>query len=380
MGRAASTPMNRQTIELTPAPWVRRRFCSGNIAVSIYIARGNDTLGPYTPDEAAGLVETGYLLRDDLAARNGDAAWVALSSLLPGKAAPLPVAPQVGPAGRRPWHRRLAILLLAALVLVGVAGGMSHFWWGTKAPLSPQPAQRPRPSARPLPSVADARPVEGTPSVPPVAEKRARLSGVFRLVSADGTPITLPKVRVRAFPLETLVSYLETRKAAVQMELDRLAPLIRAAESEKNARLAEEQIARQALLDADPSSDLEPSLRFAYDQAQAAVKIADTNGRYFLDQRTEASGAEGYFRDLPEAAATADTDPAGEFTLDLPPGEAFAVAASVPQATRTLYWLVKVSIGGEGQENIVLTGDNETSTHSPESLILTTDGFPDGSP
>ena len=340
--------------------------------MNIYIARGDDTLGPYTPGEAAGLVKTGYLLPEDFAARNGDAAWVALSSLLPAETAPgAPGALPVSPAGNRPRRR----WFLAVVVLACLAGGVLQLRLRTKVPRSqPSPSpRRPVSSVHPPTGVAGVKPVAGEPSPPPVNGERARLSGVIRLVSPDGTPTTLAAVRVCVYPLQELTPYLATKKTAVQAELDRLTPLIEAAESEKNARLAAERSARQAFLDAVPSSDLEPSLRFNRDQSQAAVKDAENDCRYLLDQRREASKGEAYFRDLPTAAAMADTNARGEFALDLPPGEAFAVAACVPQATRTRYWLVKISVGGKGQKTVVLSDDNEAATGSPESLILTSD-------
>ncbi len=206
-----------------------------------------------------------------------------------------------------------------------------------------------------------------TPSPPSVNGKNVRLSGVIRLVSPDGIPTPLAAVPVRAYPFQDLAPHLEKKKAAVQTELDRLAPLIAAAGSEKNARLAAERNARQTLLDAAPGSELEPSLRFAHDQSRAGVKAAENDCRYLLDQRAEALKGETYFRELPEAAATVSTNAEGEFTLDLPPGAAFVVAASA----RERYWLVKVSTAGAEPKPLVLSDGNEASSGAPESLILT---------
>ncbi len=341
----------------------------GNTVVSIYIAKGDDTLGPYTPGEAAELIKTGRLLPGDLAARNGDTAWVPLSILLPGETPTrAPEIPRASATGRHPWHRRSLAGILAVVVVAFLVGEVPRVV-RSRVKTLPLRVAKPVP---PLPPVAEVKPAVDTPGPPPMNEKGVRLSGTIRLISPDGTPTALPTVQVRAYPLPELVLYLEKRKVAVQAELDRLAPLIAAAESEKAITLVAERDARLALLDAVPGSDLEPSLQFNYDQSQAAAKNAKTDCRYLLDQRAEASRGDAYFRELPVAAITTNTNPEGEFFLDLPPGGAFAVAASVPQAARTRYWLVKVTAEGEDLKTVVLSDDNEASHDSPESLIQTT--------
>ena len=336
-----------------------------HIATGIYIARGDDTLGPYTPGEAAELIRTGKLLSNDLAARSGDAAWVPLANFLHGEAAPgTSDVPRARPAGRGLWHGWIFVVVLVVTVAALLAVG---------GPRAARRREIPRPPPSPPPSVASPRPLTALdkPSPPPVNEKNVQLSGAIRLVSADGMPVTLETVRVRAYRLRELTPYLEQKKAAVQAGLDRLAPLIAAAGSARDARLEAERHARQALLDAAPYSDLEASLRFAHDQARAAVQDAESDCRYLRDQRAEVTRGDVYFRDLPDAEATADTDAEGAFTLDLPPGEACAVAACVRQAARTRYWLVKIPAPVGDHEPIVLSDDNEASHGSPESLILT---------
>lgn len=343
--------------------------------MNIYIARGDDTLGPYTPGEAVELIKTGYLQSDDLAARNGDVAWVALSSLLLVQAASpnLPDALDVNLAGRRPRRLRLLALMLAVVVAAFLARGVPRSLLPTN-PLRSQPSlQWSGPPVLPPVDIAGVKPAVNAPISSPVNKEPVRLSGVIRLVSTEGTPITLATVRVRAYPLRELMPYLGKVKAEVQAELDRLTPLIEAAESEKSFRITAEANARQALIATDPADDLEPSLRFTFDQARAAVKDAENDCGYLRGQRRETSRGEVYFRDLPDAVAMANTNQEGEFTLDLPPGEAFAVEASVPQGARTLYWLVKISTENEGQKPIVLSDDNVASSGSPESLILTKD-------
>ena len=130
-------------------------------------------------------------------------------------------------------------------------------------------------------------------------------------------------------------------------------------------------LARQALLDAAPASDLDASLRFAHDQARAAVKDAENDCRYLLDQRAEAMRGDVYFRELPAATATVNTNAEGEFSLDLPLGEVFAVAACVRQPARMHYWLVRIPAKDEERKTLVLSDGNETSSGSPGSLILT---------
>ena len=99
--------------------------------MNIYIARGEDTLGPYTPEDAVALMQIGLLAADDLAAREGDAAWVPLTALLSQAG----VSVTTGQTGRtsveakRRLRASLTILPLAVLLLVGVA-----FWWRSQPP------------------------------------------------------------------------------------------------------------------------------------------------------------------------------------------------------------------------------------------------------
>ena len=249
-----------------------------NIAVSIYIARGDDTLGPYRPDEAAELIKSGNLLPNDLAARDGDAAWVPLSSFLPGEVTPgTPDTRIVNPANRSRWRGWLFAVVLAGVVVAFLANGLPHVVrWREQVPPAPPSPQRsvapvrlppatqnqeqtqpPSPQrsvapVRPRPAAADVKPTVETPTPPPMSKKGVQLNGVIRLISPDGIPTPLGVVLVRAYSLPELAPFLEKTKAAVQAELDRLTPLIAAAESEKNACLIAERNARQAVLDAAP--------------------------------------------------------------------------------------------------------------------------------
>lgn len=144
--------------------------------MSIFIARGdNDTLGPYTADEAAKLLKSGFLLADDLAAHEGDATWVPLASLLEAKPLPPRVAAiaSVPPASRAVRLVPFAVLLFCALGLVGGVWVFRNH--RSSAATVPRPTQAPTASptpATPPPLFAEDRP-QFTLATPAVASAKA---------------------------------------------------------------------------------------------------------------------------------------------------------------------------------------------------------------
>ncbi len=366
------------------------------VVTGIYIARGEDTLGPYNSVEASALVIGGYLHRDDYAARNGDPAWVPLADFLlpafspPAEPAPAPVPSRPAVSATHPhrWRRLAAafLILLAAPLLI--AGGMH--WFGhrqvesraTALPPAPKAeiSRPPAPTPMTLPSVAAAvLPVVGeVPPPTPVAD--GPLHGSLAFPLPGGSQIPLAGVRVSAYPLTALEPALDQENAAALAARTRLDPQIETAEAERTRRLAEAQSALQAWRDANPADPLYKSLRFASTGAKTAAKTAEDDYRYLVDERTAAAGGEVYFHGLPEPAVATDTDGQGGFTLALPPGEEpYAVAACARQTAddgtvRSRYWLVQLSPAQRaGRESIRLDEKNVSSAPAPESLIHTAD-------
>ena len=359
------------------------------VVTGIYIARGDQTLGPYNSLEAAALIVGGYLRADDHAARNGDAAWVPLSNLLSltalthtDKPAPIPdfAAPVAGTHPHRWRHLAVAFVVLLAAPLI-VAGGMH--WFGFRRADEHPPALRlPAPvqmASVPVPTPA----VEllPTPQAPPPAPAvDGPVHGSLSYALPDGGRIPFAGVRVSVYPLAVLEASLAPINAEAQTARARLDPQVETAMTERNARAAEAQAALQALREADPAGPLIPSLRFANVGAKAAAKTAENDYQYLLDERTTAAGGQVYFRGLPEPVLTADTDAQGEFTLPLPPGEEpYAVAACARQAAddgavRSRYWVVKLSPAQRsGRESVRLDGGNVSFSPAAESLIHTAD-------
>lgn len=354
------------------------------VVTGIYIARGDDTLGPYNSLEAAALVAGGHLHADDYAARNGDTAWVALADFLPLSALRRATGPVAAPAfavasgGTHPhrWRRLAAafvILLAAPLVF---ASGMH--WLG------PRHADE-RPAALRLPPPVRVASVPAPASTPmadlspaPMVDGPVHGSLSFALPGGGQTPVA--GVRVSIYPLAALETSLAPINAEAQAARARFDPQIDAAATERATRAAETQAASRALREADPADPLIASLRFANTGARAAAKTADNDYRYLLDERTAAAGGGVYFLGLPAPTMTTDTDTRGHFTLPLPPGEEpFAVAACARQTAdagtaQMRYWLVKLSPAQRsGREGVRLDGDNVSSSTAVESLIHTAD-------
>ena len=342
--------------------------------MSIYIAWDDAALGPYTPAQVVQLVECGCLSMDDHAARDGDTDWMPLASLLTVLAASHRVAggPPAPPA-RRPW---LLATLLALTLLTVLLAPMIRRMGGAGGRQVP-PAQVLKPLFRvTLPDVIDV-PDTGPVDVLPAEEHGGRLSGTISLAAANASAVASRTLIVRAYPLKDLEPYLAQKKAAAQVELDRLGPLLESAEAERKMRVAAEQSASQALLDTSPASDLYSAVRFAHQQAAGAVKAAEENIRYYTAQRHEVTDGKYYLYDLPVAVATAETNTQGEFTLELPSGGPFAVvAADLPETAtggHARYWMVKVFYTDTSEKTLLLSDRNATSVASAESLIQTED-------
>ena len=334
--------------------------------MSIYIARGDNTLGPYTVAQAAELVRHGDLRTDDYAARDGDAEWVALESFLPGPAAGVPATP---PKPRRHRVRTALVLLLlgaAAVSLLRLRRSptpVAHPVLRSEMPaplvIVPTTANSPGAAATPLTPAPPA-------STEPPGQKPARLAGTV-------LPAGPAVVRVSAYPLATLEPFLARKRAEMQAEIDGLAPQIAAAVAERAGCIDNEHRTLQAIFDAAPDDEMSASLVFAHDQAKAAVATAERSCRYLDDQRQAALDAAGYFQDLPPPVAMAQTDAEGGFTLELPAGGPYAVAASAsgttPDGPRPRYWLVKVPAPEAGQPPLLLSNANALSTGTDAPLI-----------
>ncbi len=358
----------------------------------IYIARGNDTLGPYNSLEAAALVIGGYLRLDDYAARNGDASWCALADFLPLSAISRPAEPTPGPASPAPVgeihpHRwkPFAVALAALLAIpLCMAGGVR--WFGhpraiapVAATPAPTPAPVPVPSVTPPPTPAAevVRPVVAEP-VPTAAD--GPLHGSLSFTLPQTGDVSLSGVRVMAYPLSALEPALGQKTADARAARTRLDPQIEAAARERATRTAEADTALKAWHEADPADAMTASLRFASQGAKTAAKTAEDDHRYLLDEREAAAGGGMFFQGLPAPEVSADTDAEGRFTLLLPPGtEPYAVAAAVrrtadDRVARTRYWLLQLSPAQRaGHAPLRLEDGNASSSAAAESLIHTVD-------
>ena len=360
----------------------------------IYIARGNDTLGPYNSLEAAALVIGGYLRLDDYAARNGDTSWCALADFLPLSAVSRPAEPLPGPvlpasAGEthpRRWKPLAVILAVLLAIALLVAGGVR--WLErprTAVPVAAAPAPVLMPVPVPLPSVTPPPPPAAEVVHPAVAEPAPTVAdgpvnGSLSFTLPQTEPVSLAGVRVSAYPLSALEPALAQETADAQATRARLDPQIEAAARDRAARAAEAATALKAWHGANPADPMITSLRFASQGAKAAAKTAGDDYRYLSDERETAAGGGMFFQGLPMPEVSADTDAEGHFTLTIPPGtEPYAVAASVRRmaddgVTRIRYWLLRLSPAQRaGREPLRLEDGNASSSSAAESLIHTAD-------
>ena len=360
---------------------------SQTLVTGIYIARGDDTLGPYTPAEAAALIASGYLQPTDHAARNGDAAWVPLAGFLPPDSVPgtepPPAPPEtvVQPAHEAHPHRwRRLSVAFAVFLTVPLVIAVGARWWEGRAATRTAVLPPPPPARMPA-VVVPSLPVAEHPAPSPVQEEiGGPLRGSISLASPDGGRTAFAGVHVMAYPLAALETALAPTVAAAQAARERLDPQIEAAESERSARAADEQTTLQAWHEAAPNDPLRSSLRFAYTGARTATQTAEDNLRFLLDERTAAAGGDIYFRSLPGPAAVAETDAGGRFTLDLPADDTpFAVMVCARPAANdgTVHprcWIVRLSPSQRsGREPLRLDDSYLTSSAATESLVHTAD-------
>ena len=334
------------------------------VVTGIYIARGNDTLGPYNSLEAAALVVGGYLRADDYAARNGDPNWVSLAEFLPLSTVSRATAPAPSPAtftaGTSPHRWRPLAAAAALLLLTPLLCAWGAHWF--KHPQADAHAN--------VPTVSQDERAPGVASPPPPQAPPGPLTGSISLTPPGG-------VRVSAYPLAALEPVLARETADAQAARSRLDPQIEAAANERATRVSEAQAALKTLREADPADPLIASLRFANQEAKAAVKTAEDDYRYLVDERAAAAGGEFYFHGLPAPAVTTDTDAQGNFTLTMPPGdEPYAVAASGREtagdgSVRSRYWLVRLSPAQRAGRDGLRPDDGNVSSSAAGSLIHT---------
>jgi hypothetical protein len=81
--------------------------------------------------------------------------------------------------------------------------------------------------------------------------------------------------------------------------------------------------------------------------------------------------AEFFFENLPPAFGKTMTNSNGEFTFDLPVKGKFGLAARAArqQPDEKYYWLVWVSLDGQGSKTVLLSNHNLMTSDSPDSVV-----------
>src|SRR5437899_1316223 len=102
-----------------------------------FLARNNQRLGPYSPDQLTSLVASGHLLPVDMLLEKGSQKWVQAGSV-PGLFAPAATVPQMPPPltpQTKPPMDRTARVGIVVGVVIGVVGVLlpwvSHPSFGT---------------------------------------------------------------------------------------------------------------------------------------------------------------------------------------------------------------------------------------------------------
>ena len=300
----------------------------------IYVKRQATIYGPYPKEKVLELFHSGFFRRIDTACFQGETEWWPMPDLFKHEGISTAVAVQNASRTNTPY---IFVLLFALFFLVTlVVGGLLLFRHKVVRQLKHVPA------------------AVNSPGKVETVEVTTEIKGEITIVGKDGVIARPQGVQVAIFPLAVLKRHLADKSKTAQESLLRLRPEVENAKAELTAA------------DAVPDQ-----------------KNAETRGRCVLTRQRyqalvrEAStflSASYYFESLPRAAAIGITDANGRFSLHLPGGGDFGLAAGCrgDKTTDVYFWLLAVPGNAvDSVRRINLTSDNHTRIRSRESLIIT---------
>jgi len=227
--------------------------------------------------------------------------------------------------------------------------------------------------------------------------RKGVLHGEMFVVTRGRENIKLGLVSVGVYPLSTIITHIEKRKATAQQEtatrqarIDAARSEMQQRKSELDARTGEMNAAREASLAVSPSNypDFDTYLAASEqadqrwqqttdvrDQAQQAYNSAETAYESLLSEADQFTSGDFYFTGLSKPLIVVKTNADGQFDVPLPIRGQYVLCAQTQREvfdeTEEYYWLVKVSMHGKSRQSIFLSNDNMTDSGSVDSLIET---------
>lgn len=221
----------------------------------------------------------------------------------------------------------------------------------------------------------------------PKQPKLVPVEGQVFIVTRGQVNLKLALVQVSALPESTVLAHIDSCIAQIQagkerMEADRSASRLAAeaaipAAVDRAARANAEYgaVIRSVQGYRNPTDELKLG-RAREAAAQADAAVSALRARVKLNSEPMyviGTSARDYFDGLPTSDVVAKTDADGEFTLSLPAGQRFALAAQASRETvgntESYYWMVWV-VPRDGAENrVMLSNDNMITSDSPESAV-----------
>ena len=195
-----------------------------------------------------------------------------------------------------------------------------------------------------------------------------RIEGQVFIVSKSGTAVKLALVQVSAIPLGQMEQYLGEVEREVTGERHKADSLVNEAKAAvRNAVNARQQDYQAWLLHHRSASNAE------YKALVERVWKMRARLEGAIDARHVMNSAAPYVTNLPEPVASTKTDADGKFSLTLPAGDEYVLAARAKRSlpgggSEHYFWLVKAQ-----DSTVMLSNDNLTSAGSPDSVLTTTE-------
>ena len=205
-----------------------------------------------------------------------------------------------------------------------------------------------------------------------------------------------PVVEIEVVPEKAMIAFVSSRLQAAQEALARTAEARERANREARAALAENDRADQELkrtVARDLRARLEIAVRKPGDpdevqarhaellaRKQESYRKAVAAGKRSLEQERAASaldsearrirGVRHFTEGLPSPIRSTRTDPAGRFSMDLPPGRYALVALLDPAADGApAGWLLWIEVRDGAPESILLDGHNQHGTDCDACVV-----------
>ncbi len=215
------------------------------------------------------------------------------------------------------------------------------------------------------------------------------LQGQVFIVTKGGENIKLGLVTINLYSYDDISSYVTKRKSEYVDLVNKEKQIVDLAKTAKdNARQNSDNASTKSgqALDAylklnydDPNGPMLDAKHNQalddYTRALEASNSANKSYREAVKQSEDALSGSFFFENLPTPIRITQTDADGKFTLQLPVDGQYVIAAQaqrdVADSTEYYYWMNQVSLDGTPSKSTMLSNNNLSNAHSPDSLIDT---------